>query len=96
MSLLLSELILRHEGIVRRSTEHETEQAGNSGSSGGKAGVGGVGSGADFLGEANLLELLSDLVLHLPACATAIHRYVIVRVLVSLMCLFFACAPCLS
>lgn len=95
MSLLLSELILRHEGIVRRSAEHETEQAGTAGSSGGKARAGGAGSGSNFLGEANLLELLSDLVLHLPACATAIHRYVIVRALVSFMYSFFACTPCL-
>lgn len=87
MSLLLSELILRHEGIVRRSVEHETEQAGTAGSSGGKAGAGGAGSGADFLGEANLLELLSDLVLHLPACATAIHRCVVVRMLFTVLLL---------
>ncbi|CAN0161237.1 unnamed protein product, partial [Scytosiphon promiscuus] len=29
----------------------------------------------EFLGVANLVELLSDLVLHLPSCATSIHRF---------------------
>lgn len=59
MSLLISELILRHEGKVRRSG-NEAAMAG--------------GGEAEFMGEANLLELLSDLVIHLPACATSIHR----------------------
>lgn len=62
MSLLLSELALRHEGVVRRT---------------GSAPVGGSTPStatAVFMGESNLLDLLSDLVLHLPACATSIHR----------------------
>lgn len=62
MSLLLSELALRHEGVVRRT---------------GSVPAGGatpVTAAAAFMGESNLLDLLSDLVLHLPACATSIHR----------------------
>lgn len=62
MSLLLSELILRHEGVVRRSASQE-------GAAGAAPEVG------EFMTEVQLLELLSDLVLHLPACATSIHRY---------------------
>lgn len=64
MSLLLSELILRHEGVVRRPTNQLA----------GADGTAAVPEGTEFLGEANLLKLLSDLVLHLPACATSIHR----------------------
>ncbi|CAN0359058.1 unnamed protein product, partial [Ectocarpus sp. 13 AM-2016] len=70
MSLLLSELILRHEGVVRRSaTQEEAAAVAAAGDAGAAAGT------TEFLGEANLLELLSDLVLHLPACATSIHRF---------------------
>lgn len=69
MSLLLSELILRHEGAVRRSASHVEAEALAAGGSEEEA-----AAEAEFMSEANLLELLSDLVLHLPACATSIHR----------------------
>lgn len=69
MSLLLSELILRHEGVVRRPSN---QLAAGGGGPGDAAGT--VPEGTEFLGEADLLKLLSDLVLHLPACATSIHR----------------------
>ncbi len=59
MSLLLSELVLRHDALERRSSTLEE---------------GAAVPATEFLSEANLLELLSDLVLHLPACATSIHR----------------------
>lgn len=71
MTLLLSELVLRHEGVVRRpSTQAEAEAAGPGTGAGGPA----TGTGTEFFGVSNLLELLSDLVLHLPSCATSIHR----------------------
>lgn len=74
MSLLLSELILRHEGAVRRSASQlEAEEAAATGAAGSEEGP--AAATAEFMSEANLLELLSDLVLHLPACATSIHRY---------------------
>lgn len=69
MSLILSELILRHEGVVRRPTNQLAAGAGGTGD-----GAAAVPEGTEFLGEASLLKLLSDLVLHLPACATSIHR----------------------
>lgn len=65
MSLLLSELILRHEGAVRRSAGPGSEEG---------TAAAAAAETAEFMSEANLLELLSDLVLHLPACATSIHR----------------------
>lgn len=71
MSLLLSELVLRHEGVVRRAG---TNPADGAGAAAAAAGGGGGGGESEFLSEANVLEILSDLVLHLPACATAIHR----------------------
>lgn len=76
MSLLLSELILRHEGKVRRSaSQEEAEAAAATGSKeGGAAAATEAPAEPEFMSEANLLELLSDLVLHLPACATSIHR----------------------
>ena len=77
MSLLLSELILRNEGIVRRYNSGEAGAAVDANApaaaTGARAGTGADGGG-EFLGEVGLLELLSDLVLHLPACATSIHR----------------------
>lgn len=66
MSLLLSELVLRHEGVVRRSTQPLTTAPSGPAPT--------ANESSEFLGESNLLELLSDLVLHLPACATLIHR----------------------
>lgn len=70
MSLLLSELVLRHEGVVRRAG---TNSADGTGATVAAAAMGSIGE-SEFLSEANLLVILSDLVLHLPACATAIHR----------------------
>lgn len=86
MSLLQSELILRHEGVVRRSATQEEAAAAAAAAAAGEAGA--AAGTTEFLGEANLLELLSDLVLHLPACATSIHRWVDTRLLLSLLLLF--------
>ena len=54
---------------MRRPTNQLTAGGGGTGDA---AGI--VPEGTEFLGEADLLKLLSDLVLHLPACATSIHR----------------------
>lgn len=66
MSLLISELVLRQEGVVRRPGPAHVAALSGPGMT--------PAESSEFLGEANLLELLSDLVLHLPACATSIHR----------------------